>query len=511
MGIPTSGLRAQDPLYADALAVLQPGFGGTTAPEWVRRTVAQGLLSVALYGRNCKDPEQVAALTSELRKENPDILVAIDEEGGDVTRLEVVGGSSWPGSLALGAIDDLAVTRDVARELGHSLAACGVNFNWAPSADVNANPDNPVIGVRAFGADTQLCARHTAAWVEGLQSVGVAACAKHFPGHGDTAVDSHLGLPSIEVSETVLRERDLVPFQAAIDQDVKAVMTAHIMVNALDTEHPATLSRRVLTSLLRAPKSEGGLGYNGLIVTDGIEMGAIARTYGVARGTVLALAAGADAICTGGDSFGEDTVIELAGAIVDAVHAGELPEERLVDAASRVRALAAWTAEQAHPDGRRAPDAAVGLAAARQALRVTRGAQHDPVTGPVQVATFSPEANCAAGAETPWGAATAIGELLPGSGQETYTGDQAAADGTDVLVAKVLGAAGERRTVAVVRDAHRHPWMAEALTALVAARPDTIVVEMGVPQAEPTGALHIATFGAAPVCGRAAAEVIAGR
>ncbi|MFE7134576.1 glycoside hydrolase family 3 protein [Streptomyces sp. NPDC057638] len=500
----------RDQLHADALAVLQPGFAGATAPEWVRRSIAEGLASVALYGRNCQTPEQVAALTAELRKENPDILVAIDEEGGDVTRLEVVDGSSWPGNLALGTVDDPDVTRAVARELAHSLAACGVNFNWAPDADVNANPDNPVIGVRAFGADPALCARHTAAWVDGLQSVGVAACAKHFPGHGDTATDSHFGLPTIEVGEAVLRERDLVPFQAAVDQGVKAVMTAHIVTPALDAEYPATLSQKVLNGLLRAPRAEGGLGFEGLIVTDGIDMGAIAQTYGIARGTVMALAAGADAICTGGGPDGEDFVTELVEAIVRAVREGELSEERLADAAGRVRALGAWSTAQARPDARRAPDPAVGLDAARRALTVTRAAHHTPVSGAVHVATFSPEANIAAGDATPWGVLGALTELLPGTDGETHPAGRAEDEGVAALATRILGAAGERRTVAVVRDQHRHPWMSQTLQALLTARPDTIVVEMGVPQAAPSGALHIATYGAAPVCGRAAAEVITG-
>lgn len=162
--------------------MLQPGFTGTTAPDWVRRRLAEGLVSVALFGRNVADPEQVTALTSQLRAERDDLLVAIDEEAGDVTRLEVRTGSSFPGNHALGAVDDPALTRRVARELGRRLAACGVNLNWAPSADVNANPDNPVIGVRSFGHDPALVARHTAAYVEGLQSHGVAACTKHFPG-----------------------------------------------------------------------------------------------------------------------------------------------------------------------------------------------------------------------------------------------------------------------------------------------------------------------------------------
>ncbi|MGY3679850.1 beta-glucosidase-like glycosyl hydrolase [Streptomyces sp. TE33382] len=165
----TTLVSTTDTLTRDALAVLQPGFTGTTAPDWVLRRVGEGLAAVALFGRNIRTPEQVAALTAQLRAEREDILVAIDEEGGDVTRLEVRQGSSFPGNLALGAVDDVHLTRDVAQELGRRLAECGVNLNWAPSADANSDPGNPVIGVRSFGADPRLVARHTAAYIEGLQ------------------------------------------------------------------------------------------------------------------------------------------------------------------------------------------------------------------------------------------------------------------------------------------------------------------------------------------------------
>ena len=328
-----------DTLTRDALAVLQPGFTGTSAPDWLLRRLGEGLASVGLFGRNIASPEQLAALTAQLRAERDDVLVAIDEEGGDVTRLEVRTGSSFPGNHALGAVDDVELTREVAAELGRRLAACGVNLNWAPSADVNSNPGNPVIGVRSFGADTALVARHTAAYVTGLQSAGVAACTKHFPGHGDTAVDSHHALPRIDAGLPVLQERELAPFRAAIAAGTRAVMSAHILVPALDPDRPATLSPRILTGLLREE-----LGYDGLIVTDGMEMQAIAATYGIERGSVLAIAAGADAICVGGGLADDDTVRRLRDALVSAVRTGELPEERLADAANRVRALARWTA-----------------------------------------------------------------------------------------------------------------------------------------------------------------------
>ncbi|ADI07083.1 putative sugar hydrolase [Streptomyces bingchenggensis BCW-1] len=518
----TTLARGLDTLTRDALAVLQPGFTGTTAPDWVLRRLGEGLGSVGIFGRNITSSEQLAALTAQLRAEREDLLVAIDEEGGDVTRLEVRTGSSFPGNLALGAVDDTALTQAVAREMGRRLAACGVNLDWAPSADVNSNPDNPVIGVRAFGADPQLVARHTAAYIRGLQGAGVAACTKHFPGHGDTAVDSHHAMPRIDADLDTLTARELIPFRAAVAAGTKAVMSAHILVPALDSALPATLSPAALHGLLRAPVSEGGLGFEGLIVTDGMEMRAISAAYGIERGSVLAIAAGADAICVGGGLSDEDTVVRLRDALVAAVRAGELPEARLADAAARVRALGDWARQTGGPGAAEgiAPAPEAGLRAARRALRVTPGDQpYEPPTGPAFVAAFTPMANIAVGDETPWGVAAELARLLPGTGTATYgqrdaEGAEGAADGATggvpALIANVLGKAADRRIVAVVRDVHRHPWMADALDTLLAARPDTVVVEMGVPQAPPTGALHIATHGAARVCGLAAAEVITG-
>ncbi|MCD9142464.1 glycoside hydrolase family 3 protein [Streptomyces albireticuli] len=492
-----------DTLTRDALTVLQPGFEGTDAPDWLLRRVGEGLASVGLFGRNIASPEQLAALTARLRAERPDVLVAIDEEGGDVTRLEVRTGSSFPGNLALGTVDDTELTRALARELGRRLAACGVNLNWAPSADVNSDPDNPVIGVRSFGADPRLVARHTAAYVEGLQSAGVAACTKHFPGHGDTAVDSHHDMPRIDADLATLHARELVPFRAAVTAGTRAVMSAHILLPALDPALPATLSPTALHGLLRAPVTEGGLGFDGLIVTDGMEMRAIAGTYGIERGSVMALAAGADAICVGGGLADAETVLRLRDALISAVRAGELAEERLADAAERVRALARWTSEAGAAQEGTAPAPEVGLIAARRALRITAAVPYEPQAHPVHVAAFTPVANIAVGDETPWGVGAELARLLPGTTTGTYGSDEAGAE-------RVLRDAADRRVVAVVRDAHRHPWMAKTLDALLAVRPDTVVVEMGLNEAAPVGALHVATHGAARVCGVAAAEVIAG-
>ncbi|MGW5944647.1 glycoside hydrolase family 3 protein, partial [Streptomyces celluloflavus] len=271
-----------------ALSVLQPGFVGTEAPEWVLRAIRDGLSSVVLFTRNIASPEQLARLTSQLRAENPALIIAIDEEAGDVTRIESATGSTRPGNFALGAVDDPELTESVARDLGRQLHAAGVSLDYAPSVDVNSNPDNPIIGVRSFGIDSAVVSRHTTAWVRGLQSAGVAACAKHFPGHGDVAVDSHHGLPSYDAGLDQIAAQALPPFRAALDAGVRAVMSGHLLVPAYDPDRPATLSHRILNGLLREE-----LGFDGLIVTDAIEMGAVTHRYGIDGATVKAIAAGA--------------------------------------------------------------------------------------------------------------------------------------------------------------------------------------------------------------------------
>jgi beta-N-acetylhexosaminidase len=501
-----------------AATVLQPGFVGTRAPDWVRRWLGEGLGGVALFARNVESPAQVAALTAQLRAERPDVIVAIDEEAGDVTRFESRQGSSRPGNLGLGAIDDPALTEAVAHDLGLELAHAGITLDYAPDTDVNSNPHNPVIGVRAFGAEPGLVARHSSAFIRGLQDAGVAACAKHFPGHGDTSVDSHHSVPVIDRSRAQLEACELVPFRAAIAAGVQCVMTGHLLVPAYDDRLPATLSPRILTDLLRHE-----LGFDGLVVTDGIEMQGVRRSYGLEGATVRALASGADAICVGGDHADEHTAIRLRDAIVAAVRSGELPEQRLREAVDRVRRLAAWSTRTQDAIGVRAvADAAgagtvagagvagsvVGLAAARRAVKVTLGEGGSlPVSRAPHVVEFAPPRNIAIGAETPWGVGAPLGELVPGTTWLRLSADDLA--GIPDQAAPVLAGAAGRPLVLVVRDAHRHPWVTETLAQTLAVRPDAIVVEMGVPVAV-LGGVHVATYGATRACGQAAAELIAG-
>jgi beta-N-acetylhexosaminidase len=467
--------------------VLQPGFVGTNPPDWVRRRLAGGLGGVALFARNVVDADQVAELTAALRAEKPDVIVAIDEEAGDVTRLYARTGSPWPGNLALGEIDDPLLTEDVAFRLGGELAAAGITLDYAPDADVNSDPNNPVIGARAFGADPDLVSRHTVAWIRGLQRAGVAAAAKHFPGHGNTSVDSHLDVPVIKASRAELDAVELAPFRAAIDAGVLAIMSAHLRVPALDPDLPATLSPRIMTELLRDE-----LGFTGLIVTDGIEMRAISDRFGLEHATVLALVAGNDAICIGGDHADEATADRLRDAIVAAVCRGELSEERLADAAARVGRVA-----RAGRPGRSQPHTSdgAGLAAARRAIRVTGPAPS--LETAAQVVEFQPVLSFAVAPETPWGIGAPLAARLPGT---TWT---------RVVENEPLPALDGRPLVLVVRDAHRYPWVLDAVAELLAVRPDAIVVEMGIPMAV-LGATHVATYGATTVAGQAAAEKLTG-
>ncbi|WP_022924559.1 glycoside hydrolase family 3 N-terminal domain-containing protein [Serinicoccus marinus] len=343
-------LPAGDDLRRDALGVLAPGFVGTTLPPWLEQLLDEGLGGVWLFGHNVEDEAQVRALTDAVHGRRAEALVCADEEGGTVTRLHHAEGSPWPGAWALGVVDDAEATRTVYRGLGEQLAAAGIDLTAAPDADVNTEPDNPVIGVRSFGADAGLAARHVSAAVAGLAEAGVASCAKHFPGHGSTTLDSHLDLPVLDVDPQTLTSRELVPFRAAVDAGTDAIMTGHLVVPG-HGDLPATLNPALL-GMLREE-----LGLTGVICTDALDMAAVADRYGREHSAVLALAAGADLLCIGNPVFpgdydaAEDTV-RLVEAVVAAVRDGELSAARLAEAAGRVRALGARQAARRAGHGR---------------------------------------------------------------------------------------------------------------------------------------------------------------
>jgi beta-N-acetylhexosaminidase len=431
-----------------ANACIFPSFPGDVPPDWIRRFLAAGGGGIVLFAYNVPTRERLRALCDALRSERADVLLAIDEEGGDVTRLEWQTGSSYPGGSALGTVDDLALTEAVAASIGAELADAGVNWNLAPVADVNV-PANPVIGTRAFGSDPSLVARHVSAYVRGVESRGVAACAKHFPGHGSTEQDSHLELPSL-VGDV---EHGLLPFRAAIEAGVHSIMTAHVRVREL----PATLDPEIVGGLLREE-----LRFDGVVMADALEMKGVSATFGVERSAVLALEAGVDALCVGHD-LGEESVVAIRAALVASVG-----EERLREAAGRVARLAEWSRPRAG-----SVDRAVGADAARRALLV-----EGDVGGARTIVELRPVANIAAGEP-----------------EHRLDGAIVVREGEPVPPADVF----------VVRDAHRHAWMREAADVA-----GSVVVETGLPVWRPARARgYLATNGGSRASLDAAAELLA--
>ena len=468
-----------------ALRTLLAAFRGPVAPDRATALLADGLAGYVLFGYNVVDPAQLATLTGQLRSARADVIIGIDEEGGDVTRLAHRDGSPYPGNAALGRVGDPALTRRVYRAIGADLRDAGVTLDLAPTVDVNVGDDNPIIGTRSFGTDPGHVAAHAAAAVTGLQDAGVAAAAKHFPGHGATVADSHLELPTVDVPTGLLRARELPPFAAAVAAGARAVMTAHIRVPALTGDAPATFSRAALVDLLRTE-----LGFGGAVVTDALEMrGATAFAGGVPEAAVLALAGGADLLCIGADvdtALVEACAAEIAAAVGD----GRLPVARVEEAAGRGAALAGWAPQP----GPYTPEPGIGYAAARGAVAV-----EGSLTGlgaPLVVQLES--ASSIAVGRVPWG----LGPHLADT--ELIRVPVADAD-----VAALRAKAGDRPLYVVGRNLHRLPGAAAVIEGLAAANP-VVVVEMGWPSPwRPVGVrAFVTTYGASRANGRAAAEAL---
>ncbi|MGW5093448.1 glycoside hydrolase family 3 protein [Streptomyces nodosus] len=328
------GHSATDPDQADIDANLAE-IGVRTAAELIAEYRVGGIIYFA-WAHNTRDPHQIAELSDGIQRASLaqprglPVLIATDQEHGIVARVGKPA-TLFPGAMAIGAEGSRSDAQTLGRIAGAELRALGIRQDYAPDADVNVNPANPVIGVRSFGADPAAVAGLVAAEVRGSQSSGVAATAKHFPGHGDTAVDSHYGFPVITHSRELWEKLDAVPFRAAIRAGIDAIMTAHIMVPALDDSgDPATLSRPILTGILR-----GELGYDGVVVTDSLGMDGVRQKYGDDRVPVLALKAGADQLLN-------PPSLDVAwNAVLRAVLDGELSEARLDESILRVLRLKA--------------------------------------------------------------------------------------------------------------------------------------------------------------------------
>ncbi len=334
--------------YTDGLSLeeqigqtLMVGFQGLTpSPEIIELIQHYHVGNIILFSRNVHDAQQVLELTQHLQSIAKEagqpypLLIAIDHENGIVQRLgDIV--TIFPGNMALGAIGSKEIAYKVAQAIGQELKALGITMNLAPVVDVNNNPANPVIGVRSFGEDAQQVGRLGAAMVKGYQSAGILSCLKHFPGHGDTAIDSHLALPTIPYTLERLEELELVPFRRGIEAGTESVMIAHISFPALtqDTMLPASVSATIVQGLLREE-----LGFTGVILSDCMEMNATANTFGTERAAVMALDAGIDIVLVSHTHTRQQGSIE---AIQRAVLSDKLSPHMVQQAAERVLRLKA--------------------------------------------------------------------------------------------------------------------------------------------------------------------------
>lgn len=428
--------------------------------------------------------EEVRALTDSLRARagTPAPVIAIDQEGGAVARLRD-GVETIPSMMAVGAAHDIELARCAGAQIGSDLRRAGCTFDCAPVLDLALEPDNAVIGTRSFGAEPRQVAALAAALAGGLSESGVTPCFKHFPGHGSTAVDSHEALPVVEADATVLRARDLVPF-AEVAAAAPAMMSGHVVTRAFDLQRPATMSRAILSDLLR-----GELGFRGALLTDCLEMGAVADSV---AGAVEALGAGADLLL-----FSHDPELPeaAAAAIAAAVDESRLPRARLEEAYARVMRLREAGSPPLPMDSL-APHEGIGREIARRAVTILRGIAH---ADPVASIAISFGGN---------------GKLLQREApalQERDASIDPTPDETESILAEIDR--GRRRPLLLARRAHRHTAQAMAIARIVDRFPDAVVVSL----LEPfdvslfTGARHVlATCGDSAVSIAGLADVIFG-
>jgi beta-N-acetylhexosaminidase len=312
--------------------MLAVGFtGASSPPDELRDLMGRGVRSAILFKRNIGTAEQVASLTAEIKRSSPEpFLLCVDQEGGRVARLRD-GFTSIPSMRALGRTSDPALARAVGRILARELRAVNIDLDFAPVLDVDTNPDNPVIADRSFGPDVALVSRMGAALIAGLQESGVAACGKHFPGHGDTAQDSHYDLPRLPHSMERLGRVELPPFKAAVDAGVAMIMTSHVIFEPLDSRYPATMSRPALDGILRDQ-----MRYDGVVISDDLEMKAIADHFELEDVIIRGVNAGCDlfALCHSADL--QNQFIDI---LVHAAERGDVTRQRIEQANRRLDAL----------------------------------------------------------------------------------------------------------------------------------------------------------------------------
>lgn len=480
-----------------------------------RRIEDDHIAGVVVFQKNVENPAQVAGLTTALqsiaqRSRGSPLWVSIDHEGGAVTKFapwssEAHGprATPVPSAMAIGATGDLDLAREAGRITGRELRAMGIALNFAPVLDVNSNPANPIIGARAFGEDASFVDAMGSAYLTGLQDTGVAATAKHFPGHGDVSVDSHVGLPRIDHDLDRLKAVELVPFAGAVRAGVAAIMTAHIVHPAVDPSGaPATMSEPMLTGLLR-----NQLGFHGLICTDSMGMRAIVDHFGVGDAAVDAIRAGADVILALGPEAQQD---EMLDHLARAIETGVLSGERLAEAFARIdSARTRWVGADGRSPAHRNASAldvadVVGSAqhldvarriAAAAITRVRDRAGALPLRGAIGVVS--------AGGPSADGAGTVLAAALKRQGANvrvcTVREDLSGLDRI-VAVTSSRGISGEEQR-ATVLELHR--WAPDRLVVVAAGDPYDLM-------AFPEISAYVVTYGADEPTVDAASQVLLG-
>jgi len=320
-------------LHRQCARMFMVGFPGRSVDEGLRQLLGEGIFGAVSFSRNIGEPRELAELCREIKRRAPGkIILAVDQEGGRVARLRGEPFTALPPMRQLGLLGDAALAERCGRLLALELRAVGFDWDFAPVLDVDTNPKNPVIGDRALHRDASEVARLGIALARGLESGGVASCAKHFPGHGDTSQDSHLTLPRLPHDFERLRSVELVPFRAYASAGLAAVMTAHVLFEAVEPDVPATMSRRVLDDVLR-----GELSFRGVIVSDALEMKAIADYFPLEEAVARGALAGVDLflVCDNADT--QHRAIE---ALIQAVESGRVPRQRIEQSNLRLEALA---------------------------------------------------------------------------------------------------------------------------------------------------------------------------
>ena len=497
--------------------VLLPGFSGTKLPRWLPDF--PGLAGLVLFGQNTPDLTTTRALTAALHTRAPELVLAIDEEGGDVTRLQAATGSDLPSVRALGVVDDVDLTHLAGRRLGAVLRICGIDLDHAPVLDIASEPANPVIGLRSFADTPQAVARHAVAFAEGLATEGVAACGKHVPGHGDTAVDSHLALPVLDLSLEELEARELVPFASAIDAGIPALMTGHLVLPAW--------GRAPVSINPRAHEWLRDRGFAGVVVTDALDMRAVSADLGIGEAAVRAVEAGADLLClgnpvqwtyrgaggdthVGGDGLatndddggvrpapGDDAPLrEAHRALVEAVRSGRVSIQRLAESVARVDRLRDWLRQRrdhlAPPDGTGGdPPAELAVLGAQVAARAVT-ARGDVTLRPGDVIVdLRRRVDHAAGSRS----AAFVGTIAEALGLTVLDSlDEIADLALTCPTARARAAIVTREDTAVVQDALRR-------------YPDVVVLHTGEPALAPELGNVVLALGASRACATAVAAL----